>query len=322
MKSPKRIAFTLIELLVVIAIIGVLVALLLPAVQMAREAARRAECRNNLKQIGIAMQAYHSSLGVFPPGRLRSHVDRKQLCFSVHAHLLPYLDQPALYNAINFGTGADTGLENSTVRQRMVGVFLCPADTHFAIQGKDAVHDYNMNTGTFYGVANSDGIFFENSAVRARDILDGTSQTICISETYQSDGVPINDVILTPGNDNKTTAPPLTDYVSQCHLGNPFITDRGSRWMYAAPGHSMYNHRRGPNDPGVDCRGGLPHSTAPNALADLLTLDVAARSKHPGGVHSLLCDGSVRFIANTVDIGVWRALGTRNGQEGVSNTDF
>jgi len=109
----RRRAFTLIELLVVIAVIAVLVALLLPAVQQAREAARRAECRSNLKQIGLALHNYHATHRVFPPGRIRSHVSGLQLSFSVHAHLLPELDQGNIYNAMNFAAGADTGPETA-----------------------------------------------------------------------------------------------------------------------------------------------------------------------------------------------------------------
>jgi prepilin-type processing-associated H-X9-DG protein len=151
--------------------------------------------------------------------------------------------------------------------------------------------------------------------VRITGITDGTSQTVCFSETYQSDGQPINNVILTTGNDNKTVAPRLTDYASQCSLANMQITERGSRWMYAAPFHSMYSHRRPPNDPGVDCRGGLPHSAAPNALADNLSLEVTARGKHTGGVNSPFCDGHVLFITNGVNPLTWKALGSRNGGE-------
>jgi prepilin-type N-terminal cleavage/methylation domain-containing protein/prepilin-type processing-associated H-X9-DG protein len=314
-----RRGFTLIELLVVIAIIAVLLGLLLPAVQKVRAAATRIQCQNNLKQIGLAMHDYHDSNGAFPAGRQRSHVSGLQLCFSAQSRLLPYLEQQNLYDTINFAAAADVGPENGAPRQVMLPAFLWPSETHVPIQGNDAVHNYVMNVGTTYDVVNADGVFFENSAVRIADVSDGTSQTVCFSETFQSDHRPINDVILTAGNDNKTTAPRLTDYTSQCSINNKRITDRGSRWMYAAPGHSMYNHRRPPNDPGCDCRGGLPHSAAPNALADNLSLDVTARSKHGGGVNALFCDGHVQFIANGIDPVAWHALGSRNGGEVVPN---
>jgi prepilin-type processing-associated H-X9-DG protein len=242
-------------------------------------------------------------------------VDTRQLCFSVHAHLLPYVEQTPLYDSINFGAGADTGPENSAPRQVMLPIFQCPDDTQVPIQGNDAVHNYVMNTGTAYGVVAVNGVFFENSRVRMGDVIDGSSQTVFFSETLQSDGNPINSVILTAGNDNSSVAPALTDYAGQCSVANMGIVDRGSRWMYAAPGHSMYNHRRPPNDPGVDCRGGLPHSKATNALADNLSLDVTARSRHAGGVHVLLGDGSARFVSSSINQGTWQALGSRNGRE-------
>jgi prepilin-type N-terminal cleavage/methylation domain-containing protein/prepilin-type processing-associated H-X9-DG protein len=314
----KRRGFTLVELLVVIAIIAVLIGLLLPAVQRVRTAAARIQCANNLHQIGLALHNYHGDNGAFPPGRIRSHVSGNQLCFSVHSQILPYVEQDNVFATINFAAGADTGAQNSVPRQVMLKVFLCPSDNHFPIQGNDAVHDYVMNTGTVYGVVLTDGIFFENSKIRFADITDGTSSTVCFSETYQSDGQPKNDVILTTGNDNKTVAPALTDYAGQCFITNKRITDRGSRWIYAAPGHSMYNHRRPPNDPGVDCRGGLPHNVAPNALADNLSLDVTARSKHIDGVNALFCDGHVQFITNGINLATWIAIGSRNGGEPVS----
>jgi prepilin-type processing-associated H-X9-DG protein len=90
---------------------------------------------------------------------------------------------------------------------------------------------------------------------------------------------------------------------------------RGVIWMYGAPGHSMYNHARPPNDRGVDCRGGLPHSSDTNFWWDRLSLNVTAHSRHPGGVQTLRCDGSAAFAKDSINPAVWRALGSRNGQE-------
>jgi prepilin-type processing-associated H-X9-DG protein len=112
--------------------------------------------------------------------------------------------------------------------------------------------------------------------------------------------------------------PELTNYASQCSgEGLRLQQTRGSRWLYGAPGHSMYNHMRGPNDPGIDCRGGLPHSIRSAQWWDRLSLNIAARSRHPGGVHALFCDGHVQFAANGIDPRTWQALGSRNGREAI-----
>lgn len=345
----KRRGFTLIELLVVIAIIAVLIALLLPAVQNAREAARRTQCRNNLKQIGIALHAYHESLGVFPLGRERSMLDRNGRCYGAYAHLLPYLGENNMYNAINFvlnpehdpsGTGPSGPLqvENTTVMNQSLESMLCPTDLFTKLQADTGVHNYLLNTGTTFSISPRNpsatpinGIFFENSAVRVQDIIDGTAQTICISETIKSEGgpnvwdgrSPTNGFVLTRGNNNSTNGPELINYTANCSgAGLVLQQTRGSRWLMGAPGHSMYNHARTPNHPAVDCRGGLPHSNRTNFWWDRLSLNVAARSRHPGGVHSLFCDGSVKFVSDSVDRVVWRALGSRNGQELMANTAF
>ena len=330
MSSTSRRAFTLIELLVVIAIIAVLIALLLPAVQQAREAARRTQCKNHLKQLGLALNNYHETHGLFPPGRLRSLVDGQGRCFSAYAHLLPFVDAATLYQRIDFNQSPeDAG--NSVALDQTIPFFLCPSDQFRKLQGTNAVHNYPLCTGTTYPLSPRNpggvpitGVFYENSSVRFGDIPDGSSRTVCISETIKSEGGPTtwdgvsktNGFVLTQGNDNATTGPELTDYASQCHgAGLVLQQTRGSRWLIGAPGHSMYNHLRVPNSFDIDCRGGLPHSIRWNAVWDRLSLNVAARSRHVGGVHALFVDGHVQFTSENIDVRVWQAVGSRNGGE-------
>jgi prepilin-type N-terminal cleavage/methylation domain-containing protein/prepilin-type processing-associated H-X9-DG protein len=346
--QPRRPGFTLIELLVVIAIIAVLIALLLPAVQMAREAARRTQCRNNLKQIGIALHAYHEALQVFPPGRITNHtVAGEGRCWSAYAHLLPYLGENATFNAVNFALNPDQGAttpavpQNTTSLNQTLECLLCPTDLFDQkLQGDSGVHNYLLNTGTTFALSPRNpwglqvtGIFFENSSVSMREIIDGTANTICISETIKSDNPAVtvwdgvsrtNGFVLTRGNTNAPpNGPGLVDYDSQCTgAGSSLQQTRGSRWIYGAPAHSMYNHILAPNDPRVDCRGGLPHSSRSDPYWRELSLAVAARSRHPGGVHALFCDGSVKFASNSIDLPVWQALGSRKGQEQISNNQF
>jgi prepilin-type N-terminal cleavage/methylation domain-containing protein/prepilin-type processing-associated H-X9-DG protein len=304
--------FTLVEVLVVMAIVGMLIALLLPAVQAAREAARRAHCQNNLKQIGIALNNYHVSHQRFPPGRLVNPVDGQGRCFSAYAHLLPYLEADTLFQQIDFNANPED-------------------DMGAKVQGNSAVHNYPLNTGTTYPVSPRNsfdtpvtGVFFENSTVSFKHIIDGSSHTICIGETIISEGGPstwdgvshTNGFVLTAGNDNLFNGPPLTNYATQCSGGGLKLQQtRGSRWLYGAPGHSMYNHMRPPNDPGADCRGGIPHSNKTDALWRDLSLNVTARSRHPEGVHALFCDGHVEFVIDNIEVMLWQGMGSRNGSE-------
>lgn len=332
----SRRGFTLVELLVVIAIIGLLVALLLPAVQAAREAARRAECNNHLKQIGVAMQNYHSSMRSFPPGRLRCDtIPNQGRCYSAYIFLLPFLEAADLQNSFNMFANADAPdpvwpTANLVARAQLVNALLCPSDTGQIIQAGFGVHNYPLSTGTTFSVSTQNpggvpvtGIFFENSAIALRDILDGSSHTICISETTQSkpgmgndasghwDGQPTRGFVLTTGNDNAWSAPELTSYPGQCAPGNKLEQGRGSKWFFGAPGHAMYNHIRGPNDPGIDCRGGNPLSNRGPSVWNLVSQNVTAHSNHPTGVNALYCDGHVQFVTDTINLPVWWAYGSR-----------
>jgi prepilin-type N-terminal cleavage/methylation domain-containing protein/prepilin-type processing-associated H-X9-DG protein len=353
MKTHRpRPAFTLIELLVVIAIIGVLIALLLPAVQSAREAARRAQCVNNLKQIGLALHNYVTFANVFPPGRVNSHIAGHGNCWGAYSQLLPQLDQAPLFNATNFLLPPEIeptlpeAAGNSTAFEAFLSTLLCPSDSAAVLirvgAGQYASHNYSMCTGNFYSIVPlpaapladfPNGVLYENSATRFAEISDGTSGTVAVAETIRSlpgatyANNPLN-VFLVTGN-NSTTGPPLTsdaDYVSLCLSLPPSTTQfqgtRGVRWHYGAPGHSLYNHRRPPNDTRPDCRGGLPHSNRSDPLWSWLSHNIAARSKHPGGVNALFCDGHVQFVKDSVNLATWQALGSRSGGEVVSSDAF
>jgi prepilin-type N-terminal cleavage/methylation domain-containing protein/prepilin-type processing-associated H-X9-DG protein len=335
--------FTLIELLVVMAVIGILTALLLPAVQMAQEAARRAQCVNNLKQIGIALHNYEASNGVLPFGRLSCN-DGISGGQSGFAALLPYLEQIALFNAINFELPlvadncdwpTSVSRANQTARMTQVGRFLCPSDPHFPIEtfrgSTFPGNSYRLNSGhTFWEriedepayvdaarnanpnpcpfQADPGGIFWWHSSVPFRDIVDGLSQTAAVTEHLKGDRDRDGK-----GSDYLWLA--TNNLISEADCsGNTFFADAGMAW-YTEKSQSyrdiMYNHTRTPNDSRPDC-----------LSFNMKRAIMAPSSRHPGGVNLLFCDGSVRFASDSVDRLVWSALGTRNCHEPISNIDF
>jgi prepilin-type N-terminal cleavage/methylation domain-containing protein/prepilin-type processing-associated H-X9-DG protein len=204
MRSSVRRGFTLIELLVVIAIIAVLISLLLPAVQSAREAARRAQCVNNLKQIGLALHNYHSATGSFPMGTASAapgngnygtgYAPQAWGSFSCFALMLPYLEQQPIYNACNFNWTVSWGKGayiNTTVYNSNLAVFICPSDGKTAQLSSNAFNNCNYlgSMGTTVGTSSgvSTGIFASSSAYSIQNVTDGTSNTIAFSETLVGD---------------------------------------------------------------------------------------------------------------------------------------
>lgn len=302
----KRIGFTLIELLVVIAIIAILIALLLPAVQQAREAARRSQCKNNLKQIGLALHNYHETFSSLPPGSIvyKTGSTISGHGWTWHASILPYLDQKPLYDQIQGANGMGTeGGGTTSAKQRLAGqtvipVFWCPSqpDVRNGVQkGGYTTSNYNGNMGTQIGDGSGDncdlaanlasptlgcmganGIFFPSSNVRYRDVTDGLSNTIVVSEVIDSGGDA--DKLGGGGSDRK-----------YCFSGgadsNP--PTEMSEYLIAAE----------TNDP-------------INGYAE-----EAAGSYHVGGAQFVLGDGSVRFISENISMTTYRALSTRAGGE-------
>ena len=334
-----RTAFTLVELLVVIAIIGILVALLLPAVQAAREAGRRAACQNNLKQLGLGVHNFESARKRLPTGS-ESHPYPANPShpynfyrWSVLAHLTPYLEQSNAYNTIDLNTPLypptyQITPQNAIAASLLVPLFLCPGDQGVPVaKFKDSNGtEYDWGPTNYAGNAGSginggsgyqvDGVFFINSQIKFGNITDGTNNTAMFSESLLGTGPEISSdaSVMNPRGDYKFAGPaPLTD--GGCAAASQYNNSnrRGFSWVNGEYRCAMYNHYYPPNYAGYDCLGYSLSSDLADKYSGVGWR--AARSNHPTLVNVALCDGSVRTAASSIDLGIWRALSTRTGGE-------
>ncbi len=319
--AGHRRGFTLIELLVVIAIIAVLIALLLPAVQSAREAARRTQCRNNLKQLALALHNYHDTHGTFPFGW-----DDHGTGWS--AMILPQLEQGGYYNGLTFAeTGAGnwgSGGGNEKLCGTLLGVFRCPSmnqpehldESHPQADGipgrvpasyrgvasSTATHDGEAATKpSFKDPADIDGLFGGCTKLGLRHVTDGTSNTLLLGESYTDFEFEKACNSLDPNN---MTARENTDH-----------------WSIGSPDIDGYSHALAPGGQGQEFTE-FVGSTAAAVNARLrqaeftgCEIESSFGSYHGGGAFFCLCDGSVRFIADAIDRSAYRGLGSRNGRE-------
>jgi prepilin-type N-terminal cleavage/methylation domain-containing protein/prepilin-type processing-associated H-X9-DG protein len=353
--QPRRRAFTLIELLVVIAIIAVLIALLLPAVQAAREAARRSQCVNNLKQLGIAIQNYGDSRGSLPPtSGAAPGGDGTGNNFSMKVHLLPFMEQSAAYNSINqsfyWNDSTVGGYVNATVGTTTINTLLCPSDGNNpnqtiavnGVQKPDAPTNYANNIGicrTFNGnTMDGPAYLLGNNGVgpviTLASIQDGTSNTAIFSEWIKGTGsnrAGLGQIYVASTSFSTTgPSPKLIGTLGQsmqtvsntCQTSTTFMTAPANGYI---KGYSYMEHTNG-------FGGGYSHLSTPNKKSCWFSSDsatypsdrslVGASSNHSGGVNVGFLDGSVKFIKDSISYQTWGSIATHQGGEVIDASSY
>jgi prepilin-type N-terminal cleavage/methylation domain-containing protein len=332
----SRQAFTLIELLVVIAIIGILIALLLPAVQAARESGRRVSCLNNLHQLAIAIHNYESTHAALPPGTLvdlSASATGNNGAWGVHGRILPFLEQSALYSSVDADVAWDFQMAIDNLR---VPVYSCPSDEKYTwtrVTGVARPRLYATNYGFNYGTwfvfdpatgRGGDGLFFPNSAMTMGAVVDGTSNTLLAAEVkgfqaYNRNGGP------------PSTAVPMSvaDVQAAVATGTDFKKDTGhTEWPDGRVHHTGFTVTLPPNTVVPYTRGGVTYDADYNSWQEGRNggngrptyAAVISRSFHAGNlVNVALLDGSARSVRSSIALKTWRAFGSRNQRDVVGH---
>lgn len=315
-RSPGSGAFTLIEVLVAVSIIGILLALLIPAIQAAREAARRAQCVSNLRQIGVALQAYESVHKMFPPGELTDRYGVVNNQYSEESFLLPYIEQASLFNSLNMSfhdieKAATPLLANQTARNTRIAVYLCPSDGE-----PNHLNSYRFNRGRYGRRGSSrllyDGPFGMGVIPRVSAITDGLSRTAFVSERLGGSFVPgardpRRDIKVPSLDDAGSGASSDGEAIPMCLDAPPLNWEitAGRYWLFGDFVNTGYNHNGTPNDRRPTCGPSIGASFvgSPGGLDP-------PRSYHPTAVKVLFGDGHVEEVSDSVDQSLWTAMGT------------
>lgn len=337
----RRNAFTLIELLVVITIIGILIGLLLPAIQAVRESARHMKCSSRLKQIGLTVNNYESGMRHYPPSWRPTVPDNPGdpiNGWSTQAQLLPFMEEKDLYSKIDFNRSySDQTIVVDEVSKKIgsvrIPLYLCPSEPKDEVRfsGGEPTHypiNYAMNLGTWFVYdpatgEGGDGAFYPASHLRAGDFYDGMSKTLCAAEVRAWNPYYRNAA-------NPTDPGMPIDPSDICALGGQFKSNSGHTEWVDGRAHQMgFTTVFRPNQR-VECsEGGQTYDvvdwtnqqegksdTVPTYAA------VTARSYHAGGINIVMMDGSVHRVSNEIDLNVWRALSTRKGRDNEIIRDF